>query len=181
MVPILEGIEGSSQGRVFALEQAYLTLGRGEIVDIQLTDSGVSRQHAKLIRASDGTLTLVDLASTNGTYVNDARIEIAALREGDCIGIGPDALLRLGYKPREDSIVGEIAGLSPRQLEVARLVAAGITNAEIAAQLRISPRTVTSHLDHIYTRLGISSRAALTRRVIESGALDPLEHAHTGG
>jgi DNA-binding NarL/FixJ family response regulator len=59
--------------------------------------------------------------------------------------------------------------LSARQLEVSRLVATGMTNAAIAEELGISPRTVTSHLDHIYGRLGIGSRAALTRWIVERG------------
>jgi DNA-binding CsgD family transcriptional regulator len=55
--------------------------------------------------------------------------------------------------------------LSRRELEVARLVSAGLTNTEIAERLVLSVRTVESHLDHIYGRLGISSRAALASRV----------------
>ena len=65
--------------------------------------------------------------------------------------------------------------LSARQLEVSRLVANGLTNAAIAETLGISPRTVTSHLDHIYGRLGIGSRAALTRWIVERGLIDPLD------
>jgi DNA-binding CsgD family transcriptional regulator len=59
--------------------------------------------------------------------------------------------------------------LSARQLEVSRLVADGMTNAAIGEQLGISTRTVTSHLDHIYVRLEINSRAALTRWIVERG------------
>ncbi|HZD04603.1 MAG TPA: LuxR C-terminal-related transcriptional regulator, partial [Longimicrobiales bacterium] len=55
--------------------------------------------------------------------------------------------------------------LTSRQREVAELVAEGLTNAEIARALFISVRTVESHLDHIYTRLGINSRAALASYV----------------
>ncbi len=68
--------------------------------------------------------------------------------------------------------LGELP-LSARQLEVSKLVATGMTNAAIAEQLGISPRTVTSHLDHIYGRLGIGSRAALTRWIVERGLLGP--------
>jgi len=63
--------------------------------------------------------------------------------------------------------------LSARQIEVGRLVATGMTNAAIAEQLGISHRTVTSHLDHIYGRLGIGSRASLTRWIVERGLLEP--------
>ncbi|MCP3989452.1 MAG: helix-turn-helix transcriptional regulator, partial [Actinomycetia bacterium] len=52
-------------------------------------------------------------------------------------------------------------GLTAREREVAREVADGLTNREIAERLFISIRTVTSHLDHIYTKLGIGSRAEL--------------------
>ena len=48
-------------------------------------------------------------------------------------------------------------------------MAEGLTNAEIAEQLGVSIRTVTSHLDHAYTKLGIGSRAALTAHLLRGG------------
>lgn len=60
--------------------------------------------------------------------------------------------------------------LSKREAEVAQLVAEGCSNADIAARLFISPRTVTTHLQHIYERLGIESRTGLTRYVLEHRA-----------
>lgn len=63
-------------------------------------------------------------------------------------------------------------GLTARELEVARLVAQGLTNAEVATRLFLSPRTVTTHLDHIYTKLELSSRVALTRYLGDSGLLE---------
>jgi DNA-binding CsgD family transcriptional regulator len=53
-------------------------------------------------------------------------------------------------------------GLSPREIEVLRLVAAGRSNREIAAELVISERTVDRHVSNIFTKLGVSSRSAAT-------------------
>jgi DNA-binding CsgD family transcriptional regulator len=50
--------------------------------------------------------------------------------------------------------------LSARELEVLRLVAGGLTDAQVAARLRLSPRTVSKHLQRSYARLGVPNRAA---------------------
>ncbi|UUZ83848.1 response regulator transcription factor [Paenibacillus sp. P26] len=63
------------------------------------------------------------------------------------------------------------SSLSARERQVAVEVAEGYTNAEIAKRLFISPRTVTTHLERIYQKLDVPSRAALTRYVIEKGPL----------
>lgn len=54
-------------------------------------------------------------------------------------------------------------GLSPRELEVARLVIEGRTNAQIAERLSLSLRTVETHLSHVFSKLGIPSRGGLGR------------------
>jgi predicted ATPase/DNA-binding CsgD family transcriptional regulator len=59
------------------------------------------------------------------------------------------------------------ARLTPREVEVLRLVADGLTNEQIAARLVISYRTVTTHLNSIYTKLAVNSRSAATRFAIE--------------
>lgn len=59
------------------------------------------------------------------------------------------------------------AELTPREEEVVRLVAAGLSNPEIAERLYISTRTVTTHLQKVYARLGIRSRVTMTRWVVE--------------
>lgn len=60
-------------------------------------------------------------------------------------------------------------GLTARELEVLSLVAQAKTNRQIADQLFISEKTVASHLSHIYTKLGLSSRAAATAYAYEHG------------
>jgi DNA-binding CsgD family transcriptional regulator len=85
-------------------------------------------------------------------------------------------LYKLGTRPRTTAPRSKgTALLSPRELEIVRLVAEDLTAAEIAERLIISPRTVTTHLDRIYTRLGINSRTALVRYAIEAGLLPPKD------
>jgi predicted ATPase/DNA-binding CsgD family transcriptional regulator len=59
------------------------------------------------------------------------------------------------------------AGLTRRELDVLRLVGQGLTDAQVAAQLVISPRTVHSHLASIYGKLGVSSRTAAVRYALD--------------
>lgn len=81
-------------------------------------------------------------------------------------------LYKLGVRPRGFARPrADGTSLSPREVEVVRLVAEDLTSAEIAERLVISPRTVTTHLDRIYAKLGINSRAALVRYALETGLL----------
>jgi DNA-binding NarL/FixJ family response regulator len=59
--------------------------------------------------------------------------------------------------------------LTDRELEVLRLVAAGRSNREIAAELVISEHTVARHLQNIFAKLGLSSRSAATAFAFEHG------------
>jgi DNA-binding NarL/FixJ family response regulator len=61
------------------------------------------------------------------------------------------------------------AGLTERQLEVLRLLAAGLTNGEIATQLVLSVRTVDRHVAEILAKLGVTSRRQATARAAELG------------
>lgn len=59
------------------------------------------------------------------------------------------------------------ADLTPRELEVLRLVAKGLTNAQVAQALIVTPRTVNAHLTAIYGKLGVTSRAGAIRYALE--------------
>lgn len=164
-------------GILHRLAKGATIIGRGDDADLVIADDGVSRKHVKLLRSSGGFLNVVDLASTNGVFVNGERIDLAVAQLGDVLELGPDVRLRIvdGRAPpsAEERATDAAAalGLTDRQLDIARLVAAGLTNTSIGERLQISPRTVTSHLDHIYTRLGIGSRAALVTQLAAVGLL----------
>jgi DNA-binding CsgD family transcriptional regulator len=59
--------------------------------------------------------------------------------------------------------------LSPREQEVARLVAKGLSNKAIAAVLDISPWTVSTHLRRIFTKLDVGSRAEMITKALQGG------------
>jgi DNA-binding CsgD family transcriptional regulator len=71
-------------------------------------------------------------------------------------------LLRSSSKEPQERIV-----LSPREHEIARMVAKGHPNKVIAAVLEISPWTVGTHLRRIFAKLGVGSRAAMVAKLLE--------------
>jgi DNA-binding NarL/FixJ family response regulator len=60
-------------------------------------------------------------------------------------------------------------GVTPREAEVLALVAEGLTNRQVASRLTISEKTVASHLAHVFTKVGLQSRAAATAYAIAHG------------
>ena len=68
----------------------------------------------------------------------------------------------------DDEHEREPAGLTPRQLEIARLLASRATNAEIASSLGISVHTARHHSQRVLEKLGITSRAEVRRRLERS-------------
>ncbi|HXJ64705.1 MAG TPA: HD domain-containing phosphohydrolase [Actinomycetota bacterium] len=69
------------------------------------------------------------------------------------------------------------AGLTAREVEVLRLAARGLTNKDIAGILFISPKTVANHVEHIYSKIGASSRAAAGLFAMKHGLLPEEEPA----
>ena len=76
--------------------------------------------------------------------------------------------LAFGVRPRAD----DRARLSPRELEVVRLVVDGRSNDEIGAGLGIGAKTVETHLARLFERFGIASRTELATRALREGWLD---------
>ncbi len=79
----------------------------------------------------------------------------------------PEQAFAMRDKHPAGLLPGDAGDLSQRELEVLRLLACGLTNAQIAEQLVISPRTVDAHLRSIYNKLAVTSRTAAARYAIE--------------
>jgi HD-GYP domain-containing protein (c-di-GMP phosphodiesterase class II) len=69
------------------------------------------------------------------------------------------------------------AGLTPREVEVLRLLARGLSNKEIAERLVISPKTVGNHIEHIYAKIDASTRATASLFAMQHGLLPEEEFA----
>jgi HD-GYP domain-containing protein (c-di-GMP phosphodiesterase class II) len=69
------------------------------------------------------------------------------------------------------------AGLTAREVEVLRLAARGLSNKDIASRLVISPKTVANHIEHIYAKIGVSSRAMAGFYAMQNGLLPEEESA----
>jgi ATP/maltotriose-dependent transcriptional regulator MalT len=94
-----------------------------------------------------------------------ATLELEAARTGfERLGAKPD-VVRLASITETAS--AETYGLSPRELEVLRLVAAGRTNRQVASALVVSEHTVARHVQNIFAKLGVSSRTAATAFAFE--------------
>jgi hypothetical protein len=85
------GADGSTQ-RTYELTAPVTMLGRGTDCDLRLVDPGVSRHHAEL-RVEDDEVVLVDLGSTNGTFVNGEPVRRVTLTDGTRITLGRTTLV----------------------------------------------------------------------------------------
>ena len=77
-----------------------------------------------------------------------------------------------GVRPPPKTVVTGAAGLTGREIEIARMVAARKSNKEIGGALQISARTVSTHLSNIFLKLGVASRGELADFVRQNGLLD---------
>ena len=84
--------------------------------------------------------------------------------------LNPELGAKLAAQPPESD--GRPDSLSPREVEVLRLIALGYTNTEIAASLLLSVRTVESHRAHMQQKIGLTTGAELVRYVRDRGLLD---------
>jgi pSer/pThr/pTyr-binding forkhead associated (FHA) protein len=98
------------KGRSFRLMKNPTVIGRGADVDLRLLDDCISRRHAK-IEFRDHKFHISDMNSTNGTFVNEAKVFEAGIKHGDIIGLG-DVKFKFTIKDEEpDDIKKMLVGV----------------------------------------------------------------------
>ncbi|GAA0246597.1 LuxR family transcriptional regulator [Cryptosporangium japonicum] len=131
-----------------SFEHARTLLCRGEVL----------RRARRKAQARTPLLTAHGMFTTLGAkpWIDRCRSELAAS----------------GHQPVDEQPDERLHQLTPQELQVARLVAQGLTNIEIGSALFVSPKTVEAYLTRSYRKLGIPSRSALARAVAASGRTD---------
>src|SRR5581483_9243453 len=181
-------------GEIFVLEQECTTVGRGDGIDIALTDPTVSRLHAELVRRGPHVY-VSDLGlSTNGTRVNGRPVGRRLLADGDVISFGATRCRIAGLELKEsdehptDLRRGNAPDLTRRESEVLQALCrpalsqeafvAPATAREIADELVVTEAAVKQHLLRLYSKFripeGVGRRARLANEVISAGVVRPL-------
>jgi DNA-binding CsgD family transcriptional regulator len=137
-------------------------------------------------RAWEGNRATLDLAAVHGRSNRPAdALALAAEAEAAATAMGarPLAAAAEGLARRLRSRAGvepAWAPLTAREVDVARRIAEGLTNAQIAAALGVAPKTVTAHVEHILAKLGAARRAEVAAWVAARGATGATAPPLTG-
>jgi diguanylate cyclase (GGDEF)-like protein len=150
--PALMVLSGSSAGKVLRISTENVVLGRSSVVDLPLTDNGISRKHCELRRLGPTRFLLTDLGSTNGTLVNGKKIDgTAELQAGDRIQLGPDAVLQFAfYDEAEEGLANTLYEAATRDLLTRALNRRAFQErltAEVAYAARHSEKLVAIAID----------------------------------
>lgn len=136
------------------------------------------RSIALTVTADESDVAAAVLAGACGYLLKDSPIDdvVAAVRaaaRGEA-WLSPRAAAALVERVRRSNVespaeVDDSVELSPRELEVLRLVAQGLENSEIAHELGISPRTAKNHLSNILAKLGLTNRIQAATYAVRAG------------
>lgn len=136
--------------------------------------SGDELDHgARLLAAADAFHAMTeDRPHRPALMASDAASQLAAAVDAGRFGrVEVDAVLAAAGQPRLPAAATNPAGLTDREVEVLRLIARGRLNKQVAATLGISAKTVGHHIEHIYAKAGVATRAGATLFAMEHGLL----------
>ncbi len=88
----------ASIGRMLKLDNSEFVMGRAPDTQLQVEDDGISRKHCKISMAPNGHFQLVDLGSTNGTFLNGIKVNVATLQDGDKVQIGANTVVKFSIQ-----------------------------------------------------------------------------------
>jgi HD-GYP domain-containing protein (c-di-GMP phosphodiesterase class II) len=93
----------------------------------------------------------------------------SAVRDGKLCIDAVEAVLACAGQPARRDTTERMSGLTPREIEVLRLIAAGHTAKEAARRLEIAPKTADNHIQSLYSKIGVTTRAAAALYALERG------------
>jgi DNA-binding CsgD family transcriptional regulator len=164
----------------FRLDPGNYVVGRSKKAQIVIKDLTVSKEHARLV-CSGRSVTVDDLGSRNGTFVNEEPAKQTPAEIGSTLRFGsvlcmisPAAIIPIASVDTESTFaVGgpgsptlEIAGLTPAQREVLALALRGVDESAMAQSLGRSAHTVHTHLKAIFKHFDVHTRAELIARLL---------------
>ncbi|MGH8993465.1 MAG: response regulator [Acidimicrobiia bacterium] len=193
----IDVVEAVADGR--ALVEAYTRLhAAGTPPDLVLSDFGMPRLNglqateeilaldpeAKILILSaneDDSLVVLSMAAGAVGFLlkslppGELQEKVRSAARGEPVFDARTFSAMIGQVRRQRGPVGTASGpgapLSPREVEVLILVSEGLSNAEVGQRLYISGQTVKTHLERIFTKLGVSGRTAAVKRGIETGVI----------
>jgi ATP/maltotriose-dependent transcriptional regulator MalT len=176
------GAIGEQRGRRSTL--ATVARVRGELATARHEPAAARRAFEEALRAGAGSAAALDQAVTHAAYGRLLRRAGERRAAGDQLHAAQETFERLGAQPflercntelaacglAVDRVAGPVgSGLTAQERAVARLVCAGASNREVAAELVISVKTVGYHLGNAYTKLGVNSRTQLAALLGQPG------------
>jgi DNA-binding CsgD family transcriptional regulator len=163
------------------LEERTYVIGRTKKAQIVIADATVSRRHARLV-CTRSSLTIEDLSSSNGTFINEASIaERQQLELGDRLRLGmvtclvsrspllinaaadDESTYQVPLRPSETTLLDEF---TPAQQAIIPHLLKGRSETEIAACLGRSRNTIHTHMKAIFERVGVHSREELIVKLL---------------
>ena len=132
---------------------------RSELYREFYAPNGIHSQLAFLARDEAGVIVGVSVNRDGTGFTPDERATMTGFRD---LVVALHGLVTRADRAR---LSVDLLGLTPRQVQVAHLLQDGLTNDQIGSTLAISPSTVRHHLEAVYARLGVPSRAAAVARL----------------